>query len=299
MHSVRWPPLHYQFAEGYTPHGFVSYLLQLLLVEIVDLGPVALLGVAGMFLWKRWEDKVSLAMTFSLVCASYFIATFVWMKGPNPGNSSSKVMSISLVFGLALFSGLCFRERQRVLDFIRGLGWSESSRRCLGIAGKAIFWFCVLPGLAGTVYALNARWASPMHIPDDEYRGLLFIRESLPRDAVVQRGPYIEMNFIPGWAGRKTAVANVWQGVQCAVDVQRVKAMCEAIDTAYRILEPASAHRIMRQNGVDYIFIGDYERSRYGAKALGKFQDNPALFKPVWKKGEVAVYEIIHGPSRG
>lgn len=83
-----------------------------------------------------------------------------------------------------------------------------------------------------------------------------------------------------GWPGHEAQ----WRGDDA---VQRVR--LPDIDTIYATPVPAIAMRLLRQYGVEYVFVGHRERQRYPAESLAKFDQ---MFPIVFQRGAATVYHV-------
>jgi uncharacterized membrane protein len=69
---------------------------------------------------------------------------------------------------------------------------------------------------------------------------------------------------------------------------QRAAAVAAAFDS----LDAADASRFLKSAGVDYLYVGDAERSAHSAEALAKFDRDPGRFERVFENAAVTIYAL-------
>jgi hypothetical protein len=130
-----------------------------------------------------------------------------------------------------------------------------------------------------------------VHISPDDQAAADWIHTFVGMEATVQTDALTRARytwaFIPAFARRRMGVGN---GI-FTLNPGRYEADLNRVYNAYRRLPPQEAHDLFRELRVDYLYVGDVERTRHG-ESVKKFADHPYWFEPVYRKGTVEIFKI-------
>ncbi len=87
-----------------------------------------------------------------------------------------------------------------------------------------------------------------------------------------------------GWAGHQIQ----WRGGDPQARAE-LDPRCAAVDTIYLTGDPSEAERLLRQYGVDFVYVGGLERRLYPPESLAKFA---SLGTVVFEQDEVTIYRL-------
>jgi hypothetical protein len=132
-------------------------------------------------------------------------------------------------------------------------------------------------------------------ITRDEYEGLEWVRTNTPAAAIVQMEPMARArqtwSLIPSFAQRRMAagqpislLGGTTPGTEYAEKAERVRTM-------YQTPNVQQAAEIARSLRIDYVWVDRVERNSYPG-GVAKFEASPPLFAPVFKNGEVSIYQV-------
>jgi YYY domain-containing protein len=151
---------------------------------------------------------------------------------------------------------------------------------------------------SGTIAALTLN-GGPSAIGVDDYQVLLCLGQLVDGDdAVVVEavgGSYDSRNPPSGLAGRFLGIPNVlnWEGHQSqwrgVTYGEIVGSRAQDIDRLFADPTWNTTEQVIRRYGIDYIFFGTHERSKYGPAAEVKFRDRLPI---VCESGESRVYQV-------
>jgi len=295
IRRFRLPPLHTALfiPQNYRPHNPAVYLSGLFLLELAELGPVLLFGIAGLLCLSAWKDASARRTVCAMLLGSFLLVHTTEMGGTNLGDVSSKVVGILYWWSLAILAGLSIKERQylwgRAVSVLHLRGTIKRAAHAAIIACAAL---SLLLGIATTLFEINCR-GNRWTVSIDEYMAFLFIREHLPPQATVQRGPSNPEILLPGWAWRCSPFYNRYSVQEYSVDVTLLREIEQEIHQAFGTPDAALAYDIFRRCGADYLFIGFFEKQLYTGAGIQKFDRSPNYFRKVWSQGEVDIYKIL------
>jgi uncharacterized membrane protein len=130
-----------------------------------------------------------------------------------------------------------------------------------------------------------------VHVSPDDQAAAQWIHTFVGRDATVQTDALTRARntwaFIPAFARRRMAVGN---GI-FTLNPGRYEPDLNRVYNAYRRLPAEEAHGLFQRLGVDYLYVGDVERTVHG-ESVKKFAAHPHRFEPVYRRGTVEIFKI-------
>ncbi len=299
IREFRLPPLNTViWMPNYNPPNFVIHILGLVVVELLELGPLLIFGILGIILVKRWKEQTPKRILLASTIGSFIWVNTINMGGNNPGENSSKVVGILLIWLLAVWAGLFYRERVSFLEKFSNLTLSlfptkASLDRFFAPIGRPLLVIIIIIGLATTLLgvAFLANW---LFLTTDEFEAYLYIRNETPSSSLIQRGPCYDQieRTLPPYTWRLTPYAYDFPAREYLVDERLVQEMKAELDKAFKSNNASYANEVFKKFGAEYIFIGVPEKKRYG-KALNKLDDTHSKFKRIWRRGEVTIYKVL------
>jgi hypothetical protein len=183
--------------------------------------------------------------------------------------------------------------------------WNGGAKRWLAAAAIVIAFVIGLPTTA--IDAYNAQdvddrdigpgfhWTLALTL--DEQQVLAWIRNLTPANALVQMEPTVrDRDLSPGnWGERWSLVPSFGERRMAAgmpISLMRVPEYLEKSQAVRVIYETTSAHEawtIARRLHIAYLYVDSVDRQTY--PAVAKFESSQ-YFAPVFRRGEVAVYEV-------
>ena len=140
-----------------------------------------------------------------------------------------------------------------------------------------------------------------------EYDAIEWLKGNAPSDAAIVEavGEWNDWALVSRSTGLPTIVnwlghQKQWRGgweqfnaetpeVSRALRDQYFKEKTAEVERIYTTLEPAEARVILYKYDVDYVYIGQREREKYGVEGLTKFD---AIAVPVFEQGDVVIYSV-------
>lgn len=187
---------------------------------------------------------------------------------------------------------LRWRPRPRSAGELASLCWLTLTAVCLGAAllyplGATLSRTEGLrrPGRTLDALAYAARAFS------DDYAAALWLRQrAAPAERVVEGvGPqYSAAARVASWTGLPAVIGWAGHELQWGREGDLVQQRAEDAERVYTTASLAEAETILRKYGVIYVFVGAFERGKYPAAGLAKFEAFPAVFR----SGETVVYRL-------
>jgi hypothetical protein len=136
------------------------------------------------------------------------------------------------------------------------------------------------------------RWT--VLVTPDQRRAFEWIRQSTPRDAIVQMEPNVRgretWTNIPTFAARRMAAGLPISLLRKPLYMER----SDRVRQLYATGDAGEASRLATSLGIDFIYLDSVERREFGA-SLQKFDEHPEYFARVYKGGEVSIYRVMPG----
>jgi uncharacterized membrane protein len=133
---------------------------------------------------------------------------------------------------------------------------------------------------------------SPLDIDKAEYAAAMWLRENVEGMPVVLEatgGDYSLGGRVAARTGLPTVVGWINHEWQERGALAPVAARVKDVDTLYTTNDDALARRLIARYGVRYIYIGGFERERYGPNAG---ETLARIARPVYQNPGVAIYAI-------
>jgi hypothetical protein len=256
------------------------------LYSILEYGPAFLFSVCALYL-KRHELKEYMGL-LSLLIIVFFFALFV--RHTIEINLGLRKGAYILYVPMILLTGIFFDKCE---GFQKTLRYAILLVIALGI-----------PTLGTDIYA-----ASRIHDPRNttyvsrpDYEASLWIKNNTPRNAIVQcepeyPGPY-EYSLIACFAEREMVIGESKSAL--FVPLANIKELAdkrkEDVRDIFRLEDTECAIRNIRKYGIDYIYVGLYEKSLYPL-GVNKFEKNLSVFRKVYDRENVQIYLVEKGIS--
>ena len=140
-----------------------------------------------------------------------------------------------------------------------------------------------------------------------EYEAIRWIRDNLPRDAVVLEaavvpcagnpdgcGSFTEAARIAAATGRPTVLGWEQHETQWRSAFSRLGSRKEDVRTLYETPDVDRAREIIERYGVDYVIVGPRERASYGTDGLAKFRElSVPVFTATDPHQPLTVYRVL------
>jgi hypothetical protein len=129
-------------------------------------------------------------------------------------------------------------------------------------------------------------------ITPPEREALTWVRRATAPDAIVQVEPYVRDSgtwaYVPAFAERRMA-----GGLPISmIPMAPYRAASDDVRVGiFQALSAEDAHRMARHIGIDYLLIGDAERTNYAA-SIALMHSRPDLFLPVFENSAITVYAV-------
>jgi uncharacterized membrane protein len=214
-------------------------------------------------------------------------------------------ISTVLMFTLALRVDphwVGFRTGHLIFGFLPPLvAWGYVRLRQAGLQRVAALMTAaiVLSGLPTTIIdaydaqdvgntAMGPGFHWTLSLSASELAALSWIQAHTPDAAIVQAEPIARgreaWSLIPSFAGRRMAAGlPISLMHEPAYDTRS-----RAVQEIYAGAEPERARSLVRELGIDYLYVDGTDRATYAGVA--KFDRRPDFFEPVFRNGAVAVY---------
>ncbi|HET7695540.1 MAG TPA: hypothetical protein VFK57_07525 [Vicinamibacterales bacterium] len=132
-------------------------------------------------------------------------------------------------------------------------------------------------------------------ISPDQRAGLDWLRRGTPQTAIVQMEPLVRdrstWSLIPSFAERRMAAGRPISLLGGTSDYSEYAERAARVRAMYQTGDARQAWNIARALRIDYVWVDGTERSAYPS-GVAKFDGNPALFAPVFTRGDVRIYRV-------
>jgi hypothetical protein len=200
-----------------------------------------------------------------------------------------------------------FRSGQLFLVAVRALiarGFVTSgTRKWIAILGASLAIVAGVPTTA--IDTFNAQDTSNVTespvgpwtvvISPAEQSGLVWLRRSTPRTAIVQMEPLVRArstwSLIPSFAERRMAAGRPISLLGGTADGTEYAERSARVRTIYETADAREARDAARTLRIDYLWVGNAERAAYPS-GVAKFDAAPASFTPAFRNAEVAIYRV-------
>lgn len=185
--------------------------------------------------------------------------------------------------------------------------WSAAGLVLALLVGALVYpWLTVREYTGGSVAGLVGR--TPRELSPAGAASLDWLRREVPVGSVVLEAVAVEdraarrcggsyngegyggvaaatgIPTVLGWAGHQIQ----WRGGDPQARAE-LDPRCAAVDTIYLTGDPSEAERLLRQYGVDFVYVGGLERRLYPPESLAKFA---SLGTVVFEQDEVTIYRL-------
>lgn len=106
--------------------------------------------------------------------------------------------------------------------------------------------------------------------------------------------PYAYSSRVASLTGLPTVIGWSMHEIMWRGDWAAVGERANDVNIIYDRRDAALVTGLLVKYSVKYIFVGEVERQKYPMEGLAKFGLRPDLFKPIYDKGGVQVYEVIY-----
>jgi hypothetical protein len=261
---------------------------------LLSFGPALFLAPFGTANVVRTSGRLVIAL-LALVTVSLVAFLFVDLRGHENTQvtfRTAQILFICLVILLA-FAIDTWRSWNR---WVLGTG---TALLCLGSAAAvptvALDWYNARDISNVAMSPGNFPWT--VHISPDDQAAVQWIQDHVPVDAKIQtdakpRDRYT-WAFIPAFARRRMGAGN---GI-FTLNPTRYKQGMDDVHDAFSTDTIEAAHAHFTGLDVDYLYVGDVERSVNGAH-VEKFGQDPTRFERVYRRGSVEIFRVVR-PSSG
>ncbi len=255
---------------------------------VMSFGPLLFTGVAGLTVLRR-RQVVGVAL-WLMVIVSVLTLSAVEVRGH-------------------LNSYVPFRTGQVLLVILAiGTGYALDSLADLPRAARTAAWAVLLVAFAAATPTAALDWYNARdisndrdtgfgfhwttYVNDDELAALHWIHSTVELDDTVNTDPEArgrgDWALIPAFAGRRMGIGfGLFEP-----NPERFRPEMARVAEAFRTTDADTAYDILRQERVQYLFIGAPERDRYGV-GIRKFAARPDRFQMVFSRGLVTIYHLV------
>ncbi|MCS6881200.1 MAG: DUF2298 domain-containing protein [Chloroflexaceae bacterium] len=186
-------------------------------------------------------------------------------------------------------------------------GWGAAALALALLGGALVYpWLTVREYARGSIEGLAGR--TPRELSPAGAASLAWLRREAPPGSVVLEAVAVEdraaqrcggsynaegyggvaaatgIPTVLGWVGHQIQ----WRGGDPEARAE-LAPRCAAVDMIYLTGDPSEAERLLRQYGVDFVYIGALERRLYPPESLAKFARLGAV---VFEQDEVTIYQL-------
>ena len=256
----------------------------------IDFGPVIILGTVGWALVvKKWNKADDSIVFFTILAmASLFFMFFV--RYSDIGSQVIRMGGMTFRFCLVVFAGISIQQ------ILQRYGQKST---ILGITIASIL--MALPTPLVDIYRIST-FDKPseetFYIAPQDVRAYQWIKKNLPEDAVVQDMP-TGITGLAALAERRTVLGDWQHAMDYQIGTPRV---AERHNDIYRTLfqgnDVNSALYVIREYGIQYVYVGPEARKKCNSDALEKFEQFPEYFKKIYLDQEVVIYKVADAQSK-
>jgi hypothetical protein len=278
-----------QLVEGSFIFGWNRYFLRgPWAFVLLNFGPALFFAPLGVALALRTSTRLVVTLA-TLVALSVTVFLFVELRGHENTQVSfrtGQLVWIALTVLLA-FAIDAWRTWSRAFAF--GLSAMLVLASAAAFPTVALDWYNAHD--ISNVRMSPGGFPWTVHVSSDELAAATWIQESLPETATIQTDALPRARhtwaLVPAFLQRRMGVGN---GI-AQLNPGKVAPLLDTVHAAFGKLPAEEAHTVLRDLGVDYVYIGDVERTAHGASLL-KFSQRPDLFTPVFAAPSVEILEV-------
>jgi 2-phospho-L-lactate transferase/gluconeogenesis factor (CofD/UPF0052 family) len=254
---------------------------------VLSFGPLLFTGLAGLILVRKRALFIALWM---LVAVSVLTLAGVEVQGHlnsyvpfRTGQILLVVLAIGTAFTFDRLAGLPLSARMGVLALLVALF-------AAGTPTAALDWYNARDITNDRDTGFGFHWTT--FVGEDEQRAIHWIGRSVELDDTVNTDPEArgrgDWALIPAFAGRRMGIGfGLFEP-----NPERFRPEMARVAEAFRTTDAELAYDVLRQERVQYVFVGQPERDRYGA-GVRKFATRPERFQMVFSTGLVTIYRIV------
>jgi YYY domain-containing protein len=290
------------FGEEIATRG-ANWVTMLMLVSLLTLAALAYIRHAVDD--EVQEDRKSLLFAL-LISGTAFVlilgAELFWVQDPygtrfntlfRLGYQAWIFLSIGTAFGL--YYVLSRSRVESALSLLRNLGWGTATLvillGALVYPVPAILWHTndlrnsrTLDGLALSNH-FNPEEGESIDWLGENVKGSAVVLEAVGDDYQADQGRVSSRTGLPtilSWPGHEER----WRGSK-----QLLEGRAEAVEKIYKTLDIDEAKAILEEFNVEYVYIGRFERDKYGDQGLSKFGQ---FMTVVFQNNSVTIYQMPH-----
>jgi len=290
------------FGEEIATRG-ANWVTVLILVSLLTLAPLAYIrnAVDG----EVQEERKSLLFALPISGVAFLLllgAELFWVQDPygtrfntlfRLGYQAWIFLSIGLAFGL--YYVLSSWQVKSALSLVGRLGWVTATLviflAALVYPVPATFWHTNDFRNSQTLDGL----ALSNHFNPDEGESIDWLGENVKGTAVVLEGVGDDYQADQGRVSSRTGLPTIlswpgheerWRGSK-----QLLEGRAEAVEKIYKTLDIDEAKAILDDFNVEYVYIGQFERDKYGNQGLSKFEQ---FMTVVFQNNSVTIYQMPH-----
>jgi len=264
------------------------FLLSFPLIALISFGPSAYFGFMGLIaLFKeKAQNNADIIIIMGCVIIFFMLAVshesevlFGYLKG-------EKILFIVLL----VLSGFFFQWSET---------WKQSTKKIVLVMFLVVSIPASLTPFVDGYRATFSDKEGVSYVSYEDMKACNWIKQNLPKDAVIQSEPQYPgtkyaYSLIANFAERKMAVGE-WKvaGIKHDKGNREVPERYHNIKKLlFKTQSPYQAYNTSIRYGINYIYIGPYERKLYSPSSLKKWDNKSELFKKVYDDGSVKIYSV-------
>ncbi len=290
------------------PGGFVqevadrnaSWVTGAILVTLLGLITLAFVRLAA-----AWEDqgKRGLLFVLTLCGAAFFLvwgAELFWVEDPI-GTRFNTLFRLGYQAWLFLSVGAAYalhhvlREWKVRLPTMRAAKYAWAGLAAAIVAAALVY---TLPAMAWRTNNFNNPrsldgLALVKHFNTPEYEAVKWLDGAVEGNAVIMEGVGDDYHDDQGSVSARTGLQTVlswpgheerWRGGR-----EPFAGRAEAVEAFYTTADVSQAKEILVRYGVEYVYIGRYERDKYGVQDLSRFD---SFLTAIYTNDNVTIYRV-------
>ncbi len=258
------------------------------IITLISFGPAAIFGSMGVIsLFKnKIRDNADIVVIMGCLIIIFMLTVsheneriFGYLKG-------EKILFIVFL----VLSGFFFRWAET---------WQQKAHKKLLVTLYIISLPAVLTLFVDCYQTTFSETEGVSYVSYEDMSACNWIKRNLPKNAVIQSEPqYLGSKYayslIANFAERKMAVGE-WKvaGIKHDSGNREVPGRYHDIkNNLFKTLSIEQAHTTSQRYGINYIYIGPYERKIYPQSSMEKWQQKTNLFERVYNDGSVNIYKV-------
>jgi len=264
------------------------FLFNFPIIALISFGPSAFFGFMGLISLFREKAQNNADIVIIMGCLVIFFMITVSHENEKIFGYLKGEKILFIVF--LVLSGFFFQWAET---------WKQKTKKIVLVTLSVVSIPALLTPIVDCYQASFSDKEGVSYVSYEDMDACDWIKRNLPKDAVIQSEPQYPgskyaYSLIANFAERKMAVGEYKaSGVKHCKGASAVPERYDSIkNKLFKTQNLEQSYRIALRYGINYIYIGPYERGIYPMLSIEKWENKNDLFRKVYDKNGVKIYNV-------